>query len=67
MDIVWTLIASFLIFFMQAGFTLVEVGFSRAKNAGHVVMKNMIDFAIGAIAFFFLGYGLMFGISWGGL
>jgi Amt family ammonium transporter len=66
MDMIWTLIASFLIFLMQAGFTLVEVGFTRAKNAGNVVMKNMVDFAIGAIGFFFVGYGLMFGSSWGG-
>ena len=63
MDMVWTLIASFLIFLMQAGFTLVEVGFTRAKNAGNVVMKNMIDFALGSIGFFFIGYGLMFGAS----
>ncbi len=53
MDMIWTLIASFLIFLMQAGFTLVEVGFTRAKNAGNVVMKNIIDFAVGAIGFFF--------------
>ena len=49
MDMVWTLLASFLIFFMQAGFTLVEVGFTRAKNAGNVVMKNIIDFALGSV------------------
>lgn len=67
LDMIWTLLASFLIFLMQAGFTLVEVGFTRAKNAGHVVMKNIIDFAIGAIGFFFIGYGLMFGSSLGGL
>lgn len=67
MDMIWTLIASFLIFLMQAGFTLVEVGFTRAKNAGNVVMKNIIDFAVGAIGFFFIGYGLMFGRSLGGL
>ena len=67
MDMVWTLIASFLIFLMQAGFTLVEVGFTRAKNAGNVVMKNMIDFALGSIGFFFIGYGLMFGASAFGL
>ncbi len=65
-DMIWTLIASFLIFLMQAGFTLVEVGFTRAKNAGHVVMKNISDFAIGAIGFFGIGYGLMFGSSLGG-
>jgi Amt family ammonium transporter len=67
MDMVWTLIASFLIFLMQAGFTLVEVGFTRAKNSGNVVMKNIIDFALGSIGFFFIGYGLMFGASAFGL
>jgi ammonium transporter len=67
MDMMWTLIASFLIFLMQAGFTLVEVGFTRAKNAGNVVMKNMIDFALGSIGFFLIGYGLMFGTSAAGL
>lgn len=66
MDMLWTLIASFLIFLMQAGFTLVEVGFTRAKNAGNVVMKNMVDFAAGSLGFFLVGYGLMFGTSaWG--
>ena len=67
MDMIWTLIASFLIFLMQAGFTLVEVGFTRAKNAGNVVMKNMVDFAIGSIGFFLIGYGLMFGATAFGL
>ena len=67
MDMIWTLLASFLIFLMQAGFTLVEVGFTRAKNAGNVVMKNMIDFALGSVGFFFIGYGLMFGASAFGL
>ena len=67
MDMVWTLIASFLIFLMQAGFTLVEVGFTRAKNAGNVVMKNMVDFAAGSLGFFLVGYGLMFGSSFWGL
>jgi Amt family ammonium transporter len=62
-DMMWTLIASFLIFLMQAGFTLVEVGSTRAKNAGNVVMKNLTDFALGSIGFFFIGYGLMFGAS----
>ncbi len=66
-DMIWTLLASFLIFLMQAGFTLVEVGFTRAKNAGNVVMKNMIDFALGSVGFFFVGYGLMFGASAFGL
>ncbi|MBM4330100.1 MAG: ammonium transporter [Deltaproteobacteria bacterium] len=67
LDMIWTLIASFLIFLMPAGFTLVEVGFTRAKNAGTVVMKNMIGFALGAVGFFSIGYGLMFGASAFGL
>jgi len=67
MDLVWTLVTSFLIFLMQPGFTLVEVGLTRAKNAGNVVMKNLIAFALGSIGFFLIGYGLMFGTSAGGL
>jgi ammonium transporter, Amt family len=67
MDMIWTLMASFLIFLMQAGFTMVEVGFTRAKNAGNVIIKNIIDFALGSIGFFMVGYGLMFGASAFGL
>ncbi|MBN1533253.1 MAG: ammonium transporter [Spirochaetes bacterium] len=66
-NVVWTLVAAFLVFFMQAGFAMVETGFTRAKNAGNIVMKNMYDFAVGSIVFFILGYGLMFGDSIGGL
>ncbi len=62
-DMVWTLIAAFLVFFMQAGFAMVETGFTRAKNAGNILMKNLMDFAVGAIAFFVIGYGVMFGAS----
>ncbi|MGA1875736.1 MAG: ammonium transporter, partial [bacterium] len=66
LDTIWTLVAAFLIFFMQAGFTLVEVGFSRAKNAGNIVMKNLSDFTVGSVTFLLIGYGLMFGKSrWG--
>lgn len=65
-NVVWTLIAAFLVFFMQAGFAMVETGFTRAKNAGNIVMKNMYDFAVGSIVFFILGFGLMFGDSIGG-
>ena len=61
LDIVWTMIAAFLVYFMQAGFAMVETGFTRAKNAGNIVMKNMMDFVIGSIAFFLIGFGLMFG------
>jgi Amt family ammonium transporter len=66
-DIVWVLLASFLIFFMQAGFSMIEVGFTRAKNAGNVVMKNLSDFTVGSVTFFMIGYGLMFGASRFGL
>ena len=63
----WTLLAAFLVFFMQAGFAMVETGFTRAKNAANIMMKNLMDFAFGSIAFFVVGYGLMFGASSGGL
>jgi len=66
-EMVWVLLASFLIFLMQAGFTLTEVGFTRAKNSGNVVMKNMISFAVGSFGFVIFGYGLMFGVSADGL
>ncbi|MGA1845255.1 MAG: ammonium transporter [bacterium] len=67
LDIIWLLVASLLIFFMQAGFTLIEIGFTRAKNAGNIVMKNLSDFTVGSVIFLFLGYGLMFGTSFRGL
>lgn len=67
LDIIWILLASFLIFLMQAGFTLVELGFSRAKNAGNIIMKNLTDFTIGSLTFFLLGYGIMYGSSYLGL
>ena len=60
-NIVWTVIAAFLVFFMQAGFAMVESGFTRAKNTVNIVMKNLMDFSIGTVAFFLLGFGLMFG------
>lgn len=63
LNIVWTAVAAFLVFFMQAGFAMVEVGFTRAKNAVNIIMKNLMDFSIGTIAFFFIGFGLMFGAS----
>lgn len=59
----WTCIAAFLVFFMQAGFALVEAGFTRAKNCVNIIMKNLLDFAVGSIAFWFVGFGLMFGVS----
>lgn len=63
LNIVWTCVAAFLVFFMQAGFAMVETGFTRAKNAVNIVMKNLMDFSIGSLAFFILGFGLMFGVS----
>lgn len=62
-NIVWTLIAAVLVFFMQAGFAMVESGFTRAKNAVNIIMKNLMDFSIGSISFFILGFGLMFGAT----
>ncbi|MCD8155037.1 MAG: ammonium transporter [Clostridiales bacterium] len=58
---VWFLIGAALVFFMQAGFAMVEAGFTRAKNAGNIIMKNLMDFCIGTVMFIFLGFGLMFG------
>ena len=60
-NMVWTCIAAFLVFFMQAGFAMVESGFTRAKNAVNILMKNLMDFSIGSVAFFVVGFGLMFG------
>ena len=63
----WTLVAAALVFFMQAGFAMVEVGFTRAKNAINILMKNLMDFSIGSLAFWAVGFGLMFGVSKGGI
>ena len=57
----WYLIGAALVFFMQAGFAMVETGFTRAKNAGNIIMKNLMDFCIGTVVFSLLGYGLMMG------
>ena len=67
LDFVWTLVAAVLVFLMQAGFALVETGFTRAKNAINIMMKNIMDFSIGSIAFWAVGFGLMFGVSGGWL
>lgn len=60
LNIVWTCIAACLVFFMQAGFALVESGFTRAKNACNIIMKNVMDFSVGTIAWFVCGFGIMF-------
>ena len=57
----WTLVAAFLVYFMQAGFALCEAGFTRAKNTGNILMKNMMDFCIGTPCYWLIGFGLMFG------
>ncbi|MFZ1982822.1 MAG: ammonium transporter [Desulfatitalea sp.] len=62
-NFMWTLIAAALVFFMQAGFALVETGFTRAKNAINIMMKNLMDFCVGSIAFWAVGFGLMFGVT----
>ena len=59
LDTLWVLLGAALIFFMQAGFAMVETGFTRAKNAGNIIMKNLMDFACGSVVFWFIGYGLM--------
>lgn len=69
---IWFLIGAAFVFFMQAGFAMVEAGFTRAKNAGNIIMKNTMDFCLGTIAFLILGFSLLCGtegnafIGWGG-
>jgi ammonium transporter, Amt family len=62
-DYVWTLVAAFLVFFMQAGFAMVEAGLTRCKNTVNILMKNLMDFAVGSIVFWAVGFGLMFGVT----
>ena len=66
-DTVWILLAAVLVFLMQAGFAMLETGLTRAKNAANILMKNLMDFSIGSLAFWAVGYGLMFGASKAGL
>ena len=58
---VWFLIGAALVFWMQAGFAMVETGFTRAKNAGNILMKNLMDFCIGTVMFILIGFGLFLG------
>ncbi len=58
---VWFLIGAVLVFWMQAGFAMVETGFTRAKNTGNIIMKNLMDFCIGTVMFFLIGFGLLLG------
>jgi Amt family ammonium transporter len=71
LDTLWVLLAAFLVFFMQAGFGMVEAGFIRAKNACNILTKNFLDYCIASVMFFLVGYALMFGdgnalIGWTG-
>ena len=63
---VWFLMGAALVFWMQAGFAMVEAGFTRAKNAGNIIMKNLMDFCIGTVVFIFIGYSLLCGEDVGG-
>ncbi|MFV0395586.1 MAG: ammonium transporter [Coprobacillaceae bacterium] len=65
-NIVWVFLAAVMVMLMQAGFAILEAGFTRAKNANNVLMKNLMDFVIGSLVFFFIGFGLVFGDSLGG-
>jgi Amt family ammonium transporter len=60
---VWLLVTAFLVMFMQPGFAMVEAGFTRAKNTSNILMKNLMDFSIGSITFWFIGYSIMYGES----
>lgn len=64
-DFVWTILAAVLVLLMQAGFSLIEVGMTRAKNAVNICMKNIMDLSMGSLAFWLVGFGIMFGPSGG--
>lgn len=65
LDLMWIVICGILVFFMQAGFTLVEAGFTRAKNTSNIIMKNLMDLSVGSLAFWAIGYTIMYGDSIG--
>lgn len=70
LNTVWVLLATALVFFMQAGFALVEAGFTRTKNTTNILFKNLMDYVIGTIVFWAIGFGVMFGTKngfWGGI
>ncbi len=66
LDNMWLLVAAFLVMFMQPGFAMVEAGFTRSKNTANILMKNIMDFAIGSLLYWFIGFTLMYGDSIGG-
>ena len=61
LDTVWMLLAAMLVFFMQPGFALCEAGFTRSKNTANILFKNFVDFMLGSVLFWLIGFGLMFG------
>lgn len=65
LDMIWLVLAAALVFFMQAGFAMVETGLTRAKNASNILMKNLMDFSAGAVAFWAIGWAFMYGVSKG--
>lgn len=66
-DTIWVLLGAALVFFMQPGFCILEVGLTRAKNAGNIIMKNLMDFSIGSVMFWIIGFGLMHGADISGI
>ena len=66
-DMIWLVLAAALVFFMQAGFAMVETGLTRAKNAGNILMKNLMDFSAGTLMYWAVGWALMYGVSKSGL
>lgn len=66
-DLLWIMVAAFLVFFMQAGFALVETGFTRAKNVANIMMKNLMDFGLGTIVYWACGFAIMYGTDAFGL
>ncbi len=67
LNFVWVIVAAALVFFMQAGFALLEIGLTRSKNAVNIIMKNVMDVATGSLIFFAVGFALMFGTPLGGI
>ena len=66
-DTIWVLVAAVLVMFMQPGFALVEIGFTRSKNSVNILMKNLADFAVGSLIFWIIGYSIMYGDDWKGM
>jgi Amt family ammonium transporter len=66
-DTMWVLFATTLVFLMQLGFAMVESGFTRAKNAGNIIMKNLMDLSFGSVIFWLFGFSIMFGLDMGGM